>query len=56
MQRSANFRLSSHSLPIVTGCFAGQHMDRADRVCCRCVADEMHVVIDCLALQPFEAT
>ena len=48
MQRFLQFRLSSHSLPIVTGRFAGQHVARADRVCSHCadrsVADGTHVV------------
>ena len=57
MQRFLQFRLSSHSLPIVTGSFAGQHVTRADRVCSRCadrsVGDEIHVVFKCPALWPF---
>ena len=44
-----------HPLPVVTGRFAGQHVPRADRVCSHCadrsVADEMHVVFECHALQ-----
>ncbi len=56
MRRFLQFRLSSHSLPIVTGRFAGRHVDRAERVCSHCadgsVADEMHVVFECHALQP----
>lgn len=56
MQRFLQFRLSSHSLPIVTGRFAGQHVPRADRLCSHCangsVADEMHVIFECHALQP----
>ena len=56
MQRLLQFRSSSHSLPIAAGRFAGQHVPRADRVCChcagRCVADEMHVIFECHALQP----
>ena len=55
MQRFLQFRLSSHSLPIVTGRFASQHVPRADRVCSHCagrsVADEMHVVFERRALQ-----
>jgi len=57
MQRFLQFRLSSHSLPIVTGRFAGQRVARADRVCSHCadrsIADEMHVVFECPALRPF---
>lgn len=56
MQRFLQFRLSSHSLPIAAGHFAGQHVPRADRVCChcagRCVAHEVHVIFKCHALQP----
>ena len=56
MQRFLQFRLSSHLLPIVTGRFAGQHVPRADMVCSHCagrsVANEMHVVFECRALQP----
>ena len=47
MQRFLQFRLSSHSLPIVTGRFGvGSHC--ADRS----VADEMQVVFECHALRP----
>ena len=57
MQRFLQFRLASHSLPIVTGRFSGgQHVNRADRVCSHCgghaVADEVHMVHECSALQP----
>lgn len=56
MQRFLQFRLSSHSLSIVTGRFAGQHVARADRTCSHCadrsVADELHVVSECHALRP----
>jgi len=57
MQRLLQFRLSSHSLPIVTGRFAGgQHVARVDRVCSHCgpgsLADELHLVHECPILQP----
>ena len=56
MQQFLQFRLSSHSLPIVTGRFAGQSVPRAEGVCSHCadrsVADEMHVIFECHALQP----
>ncbi len=57
MQRFLQFRLASHSLPIVTGRLSGgQHVNRADRVCSHCgghaVADELHMVRECAALQP----
>ena len=57
MQRFLQFRLASHSLPIVTGRLSGgQHVDRTDRVCSHCgghaVADELHMVHECSALQP----
>ncbi|DBB02950.1 TPA: hypothetical protein ACH3X1_013546 [Trebouxia sp. C0004] len=56
MQRFLQFRLGSHQPPIVLGRFAGaQHVARANRVCAHCgsvaVADELHVVFECLALQ-----
>ncbi len=55
MQRFLHFRLASHSLPIVTGRF-GQHVNRRDRVCVHCsghaIADELHMVHECSALQP----
>ncbi len=55
MQRFLQFGLSSHSLPIATGRFAGQHVAKADRVCSHCatrsVANEMHVVFECHALR-----
>ena len=58
MQRFLQFRLSSHTLPIVTGSFASRHVDRSDRVCSHCanrsVADEMHAVFECHALQPWK--
>ena len=39
MQRFLQFRLGSHQLPIVLGCFAGgQHVARANRVCTHCVS------------------
>ena len=48
-------QFASHSLPIVTGWFAGRHhLARSDRVCSHCdgvsVADEIHVVFECPAL------
>jgi len=57
MQRFLQFRLASHGLPIVTGPFSGgQHVARADRVCLHCggtsIADELHMVLECAALQP----
>ena len=57
MQRFLQFRLASHGLPIVTGRFSGgRHVARADRVCLHCdgvsIADELHVVHECAALQP----
>ncbi len=61
MQRFLQFRLDSHQLPIVLGRFAGgQRVARASRVCTHCgsvavnicnVADEMHMVFECPALQ-----
>ena len=56
MQRFLQFRLGSHQLPIVLGRFAGvQHVARANRVCTHCgsvaVADELHMIIECPALQ-----
>ena len=61
MQRFLQFRLGSHQLPIVLGRFAGgQRVARASRVCTHCgsvavnicnVADEMHMVFECPALQ-----
>jgi len=47
----------NHSLPIVPGRLSGgQHVNRADRVCSHCgghaVADELHMVHECSALQP----
>ncbi len=56
MQRFLQFRLGSHQLPIVLGRFAGaQHVDRANRVSSHCgsvaVADEMHMIFECPALQ-----
>lgn len=57
MQRFLQFRLGSHSLPIVAGRFAGgQHVARTDRVCTHCggvaVADELHMIHECPVLQP----
>ena len=57
MQRFLQFRLSSHSLPIAMGRFAGgQHVARADRLCSHCgpgsLADELHLVHECPVLQP----
>ncbi len=57
MQRLWQFRLASHSLPIVTGNLSGgQHVDRTDRVCSHCgahaLANELHMVRECSALQP----
>ena len=57
MQRFLQFRLASHGLPIVTGRFSGgQRVARADRVCHHCggtsIADELHMVHECAALQP----
>ncbi len=56
MQRFLQVRLGSHQLPIVLGHFAGgQHVARANRVCTHCgsvaVADEMHMIFECPALQ-----
>ncbi len=56
MQRFLQFRLGSHLLPIVLGRFAGgQRVARASRVCTHCgsvaVADELHMVFECPALQ-----
>ncbi len=56
MQRFLQFRLGSHQLPIVLGRFAGgQHVARANRVCTHCgsvaVADELHMIFECPALQ-----
>ena len=58
---SCSFRLASHALPIVTGRFAGsQRVDRADRVCSHCanesVADEWHIVFECIALAATKLT
>lgn len=48
------FRLASHKLPIVTG--RAQLVARADRVCLYCsgvaTADELHMVLECVALRP----
>ena len=57
MQRFLQFRLSSHSLPIAVGRFAGgHHVARADRICSHCgpgsLADELHLVHECPVLQP----
>ncbi len=57
MQRFLQIRLASHGLPIVTGRLSGGlHVDRADRVCSHCgghaIADELHMVHECSALQP----
>ena len=53
MQRFLQFTLGSHQLPIVLGRFAG--VVRASRVCTHCgsvaVADELHMVFECPALQ-----
>ena len=53
MQRFLQFRLGSHQLPIVLGRFAGAV--RASRVCTHCgsvaVADELHMIFECPALQ-----
>ncbi|DBA87967.1 TPA: hypothetical protein ACH3X1_004952 [Trebouxia sp. C0004] len=56
MQRFLQFRLGSHQLPIILGRFAGdQHVARANRVCTHCgsvaVADELHMIFECPALQ-----
>ena len=56
MHRFLQFRLGSHQLPIVLGRFAGgQHVARANRVCTHCgsvaVADELHMIFECPALQ-----
>ncbi|DBA98222.1 TPA: hypothetical protein ACH3X1_001148 [Trebouxia sp. C0004] len=56
MQRFLQFRLGSHQLPIILGRFAGgQHVARATRVCTYCgsvaVADELHMIFECPALQ-----
>ena len=56
MQRFLQFRLGSHQLPIVLGRFAGaQHVAKANRVCTHCgsaaVADELHMILECPALQ-----
>ncbi len=56
MQRFLQFKLGSHQLPIVLGRFAGgQHVARANRVCTHCgsvaVADELHMLLECPALQ-----
>jgi len=56
MQRFLQFRLGSHQLPIVLGRFAGgQHVARVNRVCTHCgrvaVADELHMIFECPALQ-----
>ena len=58
MQRFLQFRLGSHALPVAIGRYAGSHhADRADRVCSHCdsdsIADELHLVFECDALQPF---
>ncbi len=55
MQLFLHFRLASHRVPVVVGHFAGgQHVARADRVRTHCgsvaVADEIHMIFDCLAL------
>ena len=57
MQRFLQFRLASHTLPIVSGRFAGgQHVSRPDRICSHCdtgsIADDLHMVHECSALQP----
>ena len=57
MQCFLQFRLASHGLPIVTGRLpGGQHVDRAHRVYVRCaglsIANELHMVYECPALQP----
>lgn len=49
MQRFLQFRLSSHSLPIAIGRFAGaQHVARAERIYSHCVSgsltDQLHLV------------
>ena len=56
MQQFLQFRLGSHQLPIVLVRFAGgQHVARANRVCTHCVsvavAEELHMIFDCPALQ-----
>ncbi len=52
-RRIFQFRPGSSALPIVTG--RRPHLDKADRLCSDCgpdsVADESHVVYECLALQ-----
>ena len=55
--RLLQFRLGSHTLPIVTGWFVGgQHVDRASSICSHCgpgsLADELHVLNECPLLQP----
>ncbi len=57
MQRFLQFRLGSHTVPIVVGRFAGgQHAARANRVCTHCggvaVAIDLHVMFECPALHP----
>ena len=53
MQRVLQFRLGSHQLPTILGRFAG--VVRANRVCTHCgsvaVADELHMIFECPALQ-----
>ncbi len=51
MQLFLKFRLGSHQMPVVLGCFAGgQHVARPKIVCIHCdgvaVADLMHVIFD----------
>ena len=58
MQRFLQFRLASHVLPIVTGRLSGgQHVDRGTCSLWRptlglSIADELHMVYECPALQP----
>ncbi len=57
-QWSLQFRLGSHQLPIVLGRFAeGQRVAMSSRVCTHCgsvaVADELHTIMECPALQAY---
>jgi len=57
LQGLLQFRLALHGLRIVTGRLSGgQHIDRANRVCSHygnhAIADELHMVYECSALQP----
>jgi len=58
MQRFLQFRLGSHTVPIVVGRFAGgQHAARANRVCTHCggvaVAIDLHVMFECPLAQQY---